>query len=211
MWGWWGLCLVCAGAPLAWVHLGTAPAQAHPPSFPGTGLLQLLLHLPLPEPHLQAATGHRQRHRVGVLPEALEAGGWILGPAVPTRASPALWAAAVPGTDLSKQGPGGTASWAVWPSGLGGCQGKGRQPLGHPTPGRRPRVTSSGGTSLRWAGRGGVAWLLTSRAPRWRRARQGRTAGCATTVPRACIYSRCCLRAMGSARRLGLASSSTSR
>nr|XP_033715071.1 NMDA receptor synaptonuclear signaling and neuronal migration factor isoform X3 [Tursiops truncatus] len=38
-------------------------------------LLQLLPHLPLPEPHLQAAAGHGQCHHLGVLPEALEAGG----------------------------------------------------------------------------------------------------------------------------------------
>ncbi|XP_026959933.1 NMDA receptor synaptonuclear signaling and neuronal migration factor isoform X2 [Sagmatias obliquidens] len=40
-------------------------------------LLQLLPHLPLPEPHLQAAAGHGQCHHLGVLPEALEAGGWM--------------------------------------------------------------------------------------------------------------------------------------
>ncbi|XP_077627681.1 ectonucleoside triphosphate diphosphohydrolase 8 isoform X3 [Crocuta crocuta] len=46
-------------------------------------LLQLLLHLPLPEPHLQAATGRCQRHHLGVLPEALEAGGGQLARAGP--------------------------------------------------------------------------------------------------------------------------------
>ncbi|XP_030888296.1 ectonucleoside triphosphate diphosphohydrolase 8 isoform X9 [Leptonychotes weddellii] len=49
---------------------------ARPSYFPDPGLLQLLLHLPLPEPHLQAAADHRQRHCLGVLPETLEAGRW---------------------------------------------------------------------------------------------------------------------------------------
>lgn len=57
-----------------------APAPTHP--CPRTGFLQLLLHLPLPKPHLGAAAGHRQRHRLGVLPEALEAGGWAPGPLI---------------------------------------------------------------------------------------------------------------------------------
>nr|XP_060464088.1 ectonucleoside triphosphate diphosphohydrolase 8 isoform X3 [Panthera onca] len=59
----WGLPAPCAGPVLC--------------------LLQLLLHLPLPESHLQAATGHRQRHHLGVLPEALEAGGGQLARAGP--------------------------------------------------------------------------------------------------------------------------------
>ena len=44
-----------------------------------TGFLQLLLHLPLPESHLQAVTERGQRHHLGVLPAALEAGGGALG------------------------------------------------------------------------------------------------------------------------------------
>ncbi|XP_053060287.1 ectonucleoside triphosphate diphosphohydrolase 8 isoform X5 [Acinonyx jubatus] len=59
----WGLPAPCAGPVLC--------------------LLELLLHLPLPESHLQAATGHCQRHHLGVLPEALEAGGGQLARAGP--------------------------------------------------------------------------------------------------------------------------------
>ncbi|XP_021117261.1 ectonucleoside triphosphate diphosphohydrolase 8 isoform X6 [Heterocephalus glaber] len=68
------------------------------------GILQLLLHLPLPEPHLQAAAGHCQCHGLEILPEALEAGGdqlpWAgalvarllcLGPVHPHTAAGRLW------------------------------------------------------------------------------------------------------------------------
>ncbi|XP_077918202.1 ectonucleoside triphosphate diphosphohydrolase 8 isoform X2 [Halichoerus grypus] len=61
---------------------------ARPSYFPAPGLLQLLLHLPLPEPHLQAAADHRQRHYLGVLPETLEAGGGELARAGPLAAGP---------------------------------------------------------------------------------------------------------------------------
>lgn len=52
------------------------------------GLLQLLPHLPLPEPHLRAAAGRCQRHCLGILPAVLEAGGWTPGP--PPRRLPGL-------------------------------------------------------------------------------------------------------------------------
>ncbi|XP_054356294.1 ectonucleoside triphosphate diphosphohydrolase 8 isoform X5 [Pongo pygmaeus] len=61
--------------PLLW----TGPDAEQAPCGAGAGLLQLLLHLPLPESHLRAAPEHGQRHHLGVLPEALETGGWALG------------------------------------------------------------------------------------------------------------------------------------
>ncbi|XP_057405448.1 ectonucleoside triphosphate diphosphohydrolase 8 isoform X5 [Balaenoptera acutorostrata] len=57
-----------------------------PRAGPVLRLLQLLPHVPLPEPHLQAAAGHGQRHCLGVLPEALEAGGGELARAGPLAA-----------------------------------------------------------------------------------------------------------------------------
>ncbi|XP_036710638.1 ectonucleoside triphosphate diphosphohydrolase 8 isoform X3 [Balaenoptera musculus] len=57
-----------------------------PRAGPFLRLLQLLPHVPLPEPHLQAAAGHGQRHCLGVLPEALEAGGGELARAGPPAA-----------------------------------------------------------------------------------------------------------------------------
>lgn len=39
------------------------------------GIFQLLLHLPFPEPHVQAITEHCQRHCLEVLSETLETGG----------------------------------------------------------------------------------------------------------------------------------------
>ncbi|XP_059869673.1 ectonucleoside triphosphate diphosphohydrolase 8 isoform X9 [Delphinus delphis] len=64
---------------------------------------------------------------------------------------------------------------------------------------RWPRPMPPSGSSARGPG----SW--------WRRARPGRTASCATTVPRACTSSHSCSRATGSARRPGAASSSASR
>uniref|UniRef100_A0AC11CFQ8 Ectonucleoside triphosphate diphosphohydrolase 8 n=1 Tax=Ovis aries TaxID=9940 RepID=A0AC11CFQ8_SHEEP len=62
-----------------WGGLGLSPAHPGPRPqghvAPPTGFLQLLLHLPLPEPHLQAVAERGQRHRLAVLPAALEAGG----------------------------------------------------------------------------------------------------------------------------------------
>nr|XP_055186880.1 ectonucleoside triphosphate diphosphohydrolase 8 isoform X3 [Nyctereutes procyonoides] len=60
---------------------------ARPPDSLCPGLLVLLLHLRFLEPHVQAAAGHCQHHCVGVLPEALEAGGGHAGsPAQPPGA-----------------------------------------------------------------------------------------------------------------------------
>lgn len=193
-----GLCLVRAGATLIRAHLGIAPVQARPSYFPAPGLLQLLLHLPLPEPHLQAAADHRQRHYLGVLPETLEAGVWILGPPVPTRATPALWAAASRHLGGPHPGPCGQQGW-------GAADGREDSPLAIPLqaggPGPHPWVgAASGGPGERASPPPHLP------APRWRRARQGRTA-----VPRACIYSHCCSRATGSGRRPGPTSSSTNR
>lgn len=69
-----------------WGGLGLSPARPGPRPqghvAPPTGFLQLLLHLPLPEPHLQAVAERGQRHRLAVLPAALEAGG---GPGLQTH------------------------------------------------------------------------------------------------------------------------------
>lgn len=59
--------------------------------------------------------------------------------------------------------------------------------------------------------RGVLTWYLGLLGPRWRPATLGRTAGCETTVPQACTSSPSCMRATGSARRPGPASSSESR
>lgn len=59
---------------------GVGPAQCRHARLLPPGLLQLLPHLPLPEPHLGAAAGHCQRHCLGLLPAAMEGGKAIPGP-----------------------------------------------------------------------------------------------------------------------------------